>query len=426
MKPFHLALLLAACGEVTTGGGGAPTITEISPDRGGMPGGATITISGTNLDSGDVLVIVGDRAATDVAAASDGSLTFTLPPGPEGEVVDVMVVNDSGVALAPDALTYNPAPLVTSLSRSNGPQGGGTTITIRGRGFLDLDPGATTVSFGGATTTDVTIVDDEELTVETPAKTDGILTFERLAVTLSNANGEATVSGGFAYTSAGFLASSTRNTPYGIYFIDPETYDARFLAALPNDSYSRVSSMAFGPDDRLYVTKGYCCSTKRFGTLDPFTATFEQIGTVTSRSGDLAFAGAGLYSYQNNNNAFYSVNLSDGQFTTVNGALGLTGSVKAALAPEDDDSVYLIEDLSGPIRSITTGGVITPGATMNGSGQAHGAAVAGDDTLLVIGYGQGNNESALYEVTISTGEVTEVATYPHNFASLTRVPASWE
>ena len=57
------------------------------------------------------------------------------------------------------------APVVTSISPTSGPLGGGTSVTITGTGFT----GATAVNFGGNAGTNLNVVSDTEITVTSPS-----------------------------------------------------------------------------------------------------------------------------------------------------------------------------------------------------------------------------------------------------------------
>lgn len=80
---------------------------------------------------------------------------------------------------------------VTSIFPADGAATGGTLVTIRGR-HLD---GVTAVTFDGAAGTNLTIVDDDELEVTTPAGTAG-----PADVVLTDDGGDTTVAGGYTYT----------------------------------------------------------------------------------------------------------------------------------------------------------------------------------------------------------------------------------
>lgn len=75
----------------------------------------------------------------------------------------------AGLASPPLALGVT-TPQVTHVEANNGPQAGGSTVTIRGAGFLGSSP-VRTVSFGGQTSPKVTISSESEITAVSPPGT---------------------------------------------------------------------------------------------------------------------------------------------------------------------------------------------------------------------------------------------------------------
>lgn len=75
----------------------APSITGLSPNRGPIGGGTTVTITGTNFTAG-AEVTFGGRAATSVTVNSPTSMTVKTPsfPGILGGNVDVVVTTTVG------------------------------------------------------------------------------------------------------------------------------------------------------------------------------------------------------------------------------------------------------------------------------------------------------------------------------------------
>jgi hypothetical protein len=61
-------------------------------------------------------------------------------------------------------------PILTSVVPANGPNAGGTAITLSGAGFT----GATGVAMGGTACTSVVVVNSNTITAVTPAKTNGL------------------------------------------------------------------------------------------------------------------------------------------------------------------------------------------------------------------------------------------------------------
>jgi hypothetical protein len=111
---------------------------------------------------------------TEFQVVDDSTITVISPAHAPG-VVDVVVVDPAGNS-APVDFTYLDErfdvlypPVVGSLDPSEGPETGGTTVTITGSGFT----GATGVTFDGVVGTDFVIVDDSTITVTSPAHAPG-------------------------------------------------------------------------------------------------------------------------------------------------------------------------------------------------------------------------------------------------------------
>jgi len=99
--------------------------------------------------------------------------------------------------------TPNTAPIISSLSPTSGPAGGGTTVTISGTGFAT----GATVTFGGTAATNVNVVGSTTITAVTPAHASGAVN-----VVVTNPGGQnATSTNGYTYaaTAAPTVASVT-------------------------------------------------------------------------------------------------------------------------------------------------------------------------------------------------------------------------
>jgi hypothetical protein len=111
-----------------------PTVDEVSPHKGLAAGGATVTISGTNLADATA-VHFGSVSAPSFTANSDSSVTAESPAETAGRV-DVTVTTPNGPsAISPnDHFKFGP-PTVTNLSPHGGLRAGGTSVTVTGTGF---------------------------------------------------------------------------------------------------------------------------------------------------------------------------------------------------------------------------------------------------------------------------------------------------
>ena len=167
----QVVLATAAC-ETPTAGAAAPvTALDITPDSGPVAGGQEVTIAGTGFAPG-ATVTFDDAAATDVVVAADGtSITATTPAGDLGPAV-VTVTNPDGGATTL-AYTYLAdaapgAPTITELDPAQGPEAGGTTVTVTGTGL----EGTTEVTFDGVPAEIVSVSPDgTSVVVTSPAGT---------------------------------------------------------------------------------------------------------------------------------------------------------------------------------------------------------------------------------------------------------------
>jgi hypothetical protein len=120
----------------------APALTGLSPASGPATGGTTVTISGSDLSTVTAVSFGGTAAVFGFVTA--GSILATAPPG--SGTVPVTVTTAGGTATSPVSYTYFHVPSVTSISPSDGPQAGGTTVTIHGSNLA----APTAVEFGTA------------------------------------------------------------------------------------------------------------------------------------------------------------------------------------------------------------------------------------------------------------------------------------
>ncbi len=161
--------------------GTAPTITSLSPAQGPVTAGNAVTINGANL-AGATHVTFGGTSATIVSTTS--SSVSVLAPSGSG-TVDVVVTTPYGIATASGAYTYVPAPTITSLSSTQGPTAGGSSVIITGTNLQYTS----SVKFANAQATIVSTT-DTTVTVTTPSGTgtvNVILTTPGGAVTKTNA-----------------------------------------------------------------------------------------------------------------------------------------------------------------------------------------------------------------------------------------------
>jgi hypothetical protein len=142
-----------------------PTVTGLVPTNGPAAGGTAVQIAGTGF-TGATAVLFGTNGATSFTVDSDTQISAVSPAG--SGIVDVVVTAPTGTSVpsAGSRFSYAGGGLaVTSLSPSQGPETGGTAVTITGSGFA----GATQVMFGGFAATGHTVDSDTQVTAISPA-----------------------------------------------------------------------------------------------------------------------------------------------------------------------------------------------------------------------------------------------------------------
>ncbi len=137
-----------------------PVLTAITPTQG--PVGTLLTLTGTDFYNVEQ-VLVGGVAAV-FTRISPTQLTATVPATVPAGLAQVAVVtaSDPGTPV-PVYFTVLAAPAGITFSPGFGAIG--TPVTLRGTGFT----GATLVKFGGTTTTNFSIISDQEIRVNVPS-----------------------------------------------------------------------------------------------------------------------------------------------------------------------------------------------------------------------------------------------------------------
>ncbi len=159
--------------------------------------GDTVELAGSGFsDRADVVTAatIGGAAAARDNLVSDRRLTVTMPDVGAGHH-DVTVSHGGASATIDDAVFVMADPVgafaVNAVVPTRASSAGGDTVTIVGEGF---DVGVSAVSVGGATATNVVVVDDRRVTVRVPAGS-GVADIE---VTRSDAS-SAVLAGALSY-----------------------------------------------------------------------------------------------------------------------------------------------------------------------------------------------------------------------------------
>ena len=166
-----------------------PSVTALSPAKGPLGGGITVTITGTALASAES-VKFGATAAT-ITEDTATQIKVTAPSCSAGALhVTVTTVGGTSTTSAADEYTCVPAPAVSGVSPSKGPLAGGNTVTITGTNL----EAATSVKFGAST---ATITEDTatQIKATAPSCSEGTL-----HITVTTPGGTSTTSAADEYT----------------------------------------------------------------------------------------------------------------------------------------------------------------------------------------------------------------------------------
>ncbi len=158
-----------------------PTIASLTPHKGKIAGGDSVTLAGANFaDGGDTDVTIGGTEVVNLVFNSSNSLSFATPPGSAGPA-DVTVTTPGGQTASSGGFIYFAPPTITSFAPTSG--GTGTTVTITGTNF-DSEVAGDEVLFG-TTSAVVTSATSTQIVTTVPS---GITTAK---ITVTTAGGTA-------------------------------------------------------------------------------------------------------------------------------------------------------------------------------------------------------------------------------------------
>jgi hypothetical protein len=165
-----------------------PNPTSCNPVSGTTVGGVGTQIMGTNM-TGATGATFGGTAMGNFSVTDDTAVIGTTPPH-VGGVVDVVVTGPGGDGTLTGGYTYITPATPASVTPNQGPEDGGTDVTIAGLAFT----GATGVMFGpGNPADDFVVVSGTSITCTTPPGTGTV------PVTVQKPGGNGTLPNGFEY-----------------------------------------------------------------------------------------------------------------------------------------------------------------------------------------------------------------------------------
>ncbi|MDK8181639.1 IPT/TIG domain-containing protein [Paenibacillus sp. UMB4589-SE434] len=111
-----------------------PEITSVEPTEGPVSGGTIVKVTGSHFVTG-AKVYLNNTLVSATTIINDKEIQFRTPSWSKGESVDIRVVNPDGQdATLKGAFTFilPLSPEISSITPTNGPLAGGTSITIKG------------------------------------------------------------------------------------------------------------------------------------------------------------------------------------------------------------------------------------------------------------------------------------------------------
>jgi IPT/TIG domain len=141
-----------------------PAVTAVEPAAGPEAGKSIVTIKGANLAEATAVEFGAGKPAN-IESDTPEAITVVLPAGSAG-TVDVTVTTPGGAseATSADHFTYFAPPAVTAVKPAEGPEAGGTSVTITGANLA----GATAVRFGAAAATSVKVEAEGTIVATSP------------------------------------------------------------------------------------------------------------------------------------------------------------------------------------------------------------------------------------------------------------------
>jgi hypothetical protein len=148
---------------------GRPVVASLAPAAGPVTGGTTVTVSGFNF-IGVTSVLFENAGTATVGIGSSGELTAISPALTNFNITGpkhVIVTTAAGDSDRNDASVFTYKPLVTGVSPSSGPIGGGTAVTITGFNM------GTQIAFGGVSSPNVKCDSDTQCVAASPPGSPG-------------------------------------------------------------------------------------------------------------------------------------------------------------------------------------------------------------------------------------------------------------
>ena len=373
-------------------------------------GSGTVTPINTATNTAGSPITVG-TSPVGIAITPDGATAYVTNVG-SGTVTPInTATNTAGspitVGNTPEGIAISftpppPLPTVTAVDPAIGSTSGGDTIDIVGSNFVN---GGTTVDFGTAAATSVTVNSATQLTAVSPS---GLAVQVDMTVTTAGGTSTPGSADKFTYVSGAATAYVANHTSGNVSVINATTNTAGTAITVGTGPYG----IAITPNGATaYVTN------VGSGTVTPINTATNTAGspiTVGSGPSDIAITPNGATAYVTNNVS--------GTVTPINISTNTAGSpitvgsspVGIAITP-DGATAYVTNAGSGTVTPINTatntaGSPITVGATPEGI-----AITPNGATAYVSNYGSGT-VTPISIATNTAGTAITVGTGPYGIA----------
>jgi IPT/TIG domain len=291
--------------------GGGLTVSGVSPASGPPSGGSIVTLTGAGF-SGATAVSFGGVFGTILQVQNDGLMTVQTPAHFSGSVhVNVWVGATASPSTFADIFVYNGGLTIFDVTPASGPTSGGTAVTISGSGFL----GAVAVTFGGTTTANFFVQNDNQILAVSPphsAGTVNVVVWNAITSSLITGSGQFTYTSALAVTgispSSGPASGGTTVTVSGAGFLNATSVAFGTSTAanmnILSDSQLTVTAPAHAGAGSVHVVVFAGGAGSAAGAADLFTYTAAPASDPPARfagrvvvNGGVAPTGTGIQAY---------------------------------------------------------------------------------------------------------------------------------
>ncbi len=318
-----------------------------------------------------------------------------------------------------------PAPTITAVDPVSGPLAGGTAVTITGTGYLNNNPGVTSVMFGASAGINCLIANDTTVQCTSPEATEA----GAVAVSVTNVNGSDELPAAYTYEVVPMLWAADGKTGLDgdFYAIDPSDASATVIGPV---GYS-ITGLCLSPTGALFGTEATQSGNQGNGRLisiNPDTGAGTVVGELFdgtvyhSSTADCTFVGTRLLGWSEFGDDPIEIDPNTGAVTVIpNTGVSSSGS---GIAMHEDGTLYFVPGrVNGSLYILNPDtGVGFEGPALSGGtyDNINSMAFIGD-TLYAIDtqdMGSTSSQQVLVTIDVNTGVMTPIGPLPTPIDSL--------